>query len=162
MEANNALQEVMVAPSLSKANQTAIAEDMISQVVNGNVDPMKAYIQVKAIAEVCEQFLKSEEIVGLTLGAVTRSGKDLPAFNGAKVALANTTRYDYESTRDPEYISLVQQKNHISTKMKARELFLKSLESEIDVVDRESGAMITIFPPAKTQSKTLRVTFAKQ
>lgn len=162
MEANNALQQVMSAPSLSKATQATIAEDLVSQVKQGVIDPMQAFIQIKAIAEVCDQFLKNDEIVSMTIGAVARNEGNLPVFNGAKVSLANTTRYDYESSRDPEYINLIRQKEIIADKMKAREMFLKSLDTQIDVVNRESGELITILPPEKKQSKTLRVTFAKQ
>lgn len=162
MEANNALQQVMVAPSFSKATQATIANDLVSQVKSGNVDPMQAFIQIKAIAEICDQFLKDDEIVSLTMGAVARNENNLPVFNGAKVSLTNSTRYDYGSSRDPEYLELLRQKDIISDKMKAREMFLKALDTQIDIVDRESGELKTIFPPEKKQSKTLRVTFAKQ
>lgn len=162
MEANNALQQVIVAPSLSKATQSTIAQDLIAQVMTGMVDPMQAFIQIKAVAEVCEMFLKDADIISKTMGAVARSGENLPSFNGAKVALTNSTRYDYASSQDPEYIDLSRQKDEIATKMKAREMFLKSLDTQLDVLDRETGALTTIFPPEKKQSQTLRVTFAKQ
>ena len=61
MEANDALQEVIVAPSLSKATQSIIAENLAARVINGFVDPMQAFIQVKAISEICSQFLKTRK-----------------------------------------------------------------------------------------------------
>lgn len=54
---NNALQQVLVAPSLSKATQGMVANDLVAKVVNGEIDPMQAFIQIKAIAEVCDLFL---------------------------------------------------------------------------------------------------------
>lgn len=162
MEMNNALQEVIVAPSLSKATQSTIAEDLIAQVMTGMVDPMQAFIQIKAIAEVCEMFLKDAGIVEKTMDTVASYDGNLPALNGAKVTLTSTTRYDYASSRDPEYLELARQKEDVANKMKAREMFLKTLESEIDVLNRETGELATIFPPVKNQSKSLRVTFAKQ
>lgn len=162
MDTNNALQEVMAAPSLSKAAQSTIAQDLVSQVLGGTVDPMQAFIQIKAVAEVCDMFLKNDEIVSRTMGAVARCGKELPVFNGAKVALTTTTRYDYESSQDPEYLSLMRQKKAIDSKLKAREMFLKAIDDSVDFLDKETGEVRTVFAPAKTQSKSLRVTFAKQ
>ena len=118
---NNALQQVLVAPSLSKATQG-----------------MQAFIQIKAIAEVCDLFLKNENIVSATQSAVSRYGKDVPTFSGAKVTLASTSRYDYESSQDPEYHALLEQKEQISAKIKAREMFLKTIDDSIDVVDKET------------------------
>lgn len=162
MEAEKALQQVMVAPSLSKATQQNIAQDLVAKVVDGSVDPMQAFIQVKAVAEVCDMFLKNEDIVNRTMFSVTRCGNDLPQFNGAKVALTSSTRYDYETSQDPEYIALLTKKKDIETKLKAREMFLKALDDSVDIVDRETGEVRTILPPTKKQSQTLRVTFAKQ
>ena len=162
MEANDALQEVIVAPSLSKATQSIIAENLAVRVINGFVDPMQAFIQVKAISEICSQFLKNEEILNRTMGVVARCGNDIPIFNGAKVALTTTTRYDYESSRDPEYISLLRQKEALEAKLKAREMFLKAVDDSVDFIDKSTGEVRTIFAPAKKQSQTLRVTFAKQ
>ena len=65
MEPEKALQQVVVAPSLSKATQKAIAQDLVTKVTDGSVDSMQAFIQVKAVAEICEMFLKNEEIQNL-------------------------------------------------------------------------------------------------
>lgn len=162
MEANQALQQVIVAPSLSKATQATIAGELVARVKSGEVDPMQAFIQVKALAEVCEQFLKNEEIVEMTTDAIERCEDKLPVFNGAKVSITNTTRYDYESSNDPEYKSLLERKDNISSKLKARETFLKSLSDEMKVVDNTTGEVIILTPPMKKQSQSLRVTFAKQ
>lgn len=161
MEATLTTQQLAIPATYSKANQSSIADGLIAQVVNGSVDPMQAYIQVKAIAEVCEQFLKSDEIVSRTQGAVARNEGNLPSFDGAKVLLANTTRYDYATSQDPEYLDLSRQKDAIVAKMKAREMFLKTIDDTLDYVDRETGEVRTIFAPARKTTKTLRVTFAK-
>lgn len=98
MEAEKSLQQIVVSPSLSKTTQKTIAQDLVTKVIDGSVDSMQAFIQVKAVAEICEMFLKNEEIQNLTMTSVARCGKELPEFNGAKVALATSTRYDYETS----------------------------------------------------------------
>lgn len=161
MEENKALQNIISAPVLTKEAQANVATDLVAQVTNGNIDPLAAFVQMKAVGEVVEQFLKNADIVALTQAATAERGKDAQ-FGGAKVAIAYTTRYDYNSSGDNEYAELVRAKEEIDTKIKARQMFLKSITDSVDVVDRATGEMVTINAPVPTKSSTLRVTFAKQ
>ena len=81
---------------------------------------------------------------------------------GAKVGITFTTRYDYMSSNDAEYAELMRAKEDIDTKIKARQMFLKSVTDTMDVLDRTTGEVVTINAPIPTKSSTLRVTFAKQ
>lgn len=40
-------------------------------------------------------------------------------------------------------------------------MYLKAITDEQTIVDRETGAIVTITPPAKTVSQSLKVTFDK-
>lgn len=161
MEQATALQRLASASMLSKASQNLLANDLVSQVVNGQVDPIQAFVQIKAIADVADQFLKNTAIVELTQDAVVAHGKSAE-YNGAKVGITYTTRYDYSFSNDTEYNALVKAKEELDTKIKARQMFLKSVNTSMDIVDRESGEARTILAPMPTQSASLRVTFAKQ
>ena len=66
------------------------------------------------------------------------------------------------SSGDAEYAELMRAKEDIDTKIKARQMFLKSVTDTMDVVDRATGELVTINAPIPTKSSTLRVTFAKQ
>ena len=161
MEETTTLQKFISAPVLSKEAQANVAADLVAQVVNGNVDPITAFVQMKAVGEVAEQFLKNADIVALTQAAAAERGKDAQ-FGGAKVGITYTTRYDYISSGDAEYAQLMREKEDIDTKIKARQMFLKSVTDTMDVVDRATGELVTINAPVPTKSSTLRVTFAKQ
>lgn len=161
MEETTTLQKFISAPVLSKEAQANVAADLVAQVVNGNVDPITAFVQMKAIGEVAEQFLKNADIVALTQAAAVERGKDAQ-FCGAKVGITFTTRYDYMSSNDAEYAELMRAKEDIDTKIKARQMFLKSVTDTMDVLDRTTGEVVTINAPIPTKSSTLRVTFAKQ
>ena len=76
MEETTTLQKFISAPVLSKEAQANVAADLVAQVVNGNVDPITAFVQMKAIGEVAEQFLKNADIVALTQAAAVERGKD--------------------------------------------------------------------------------------
>lgn len=160
MESNNSLVAFVSSANLTKDAQASLAESLVAQVVNGAVDSITAYVQVKAIADVCAQFLKNPSVTNSVHSAVEVRGKDA-CYGGAKVAFSNLTKYDYESSGDPQYLSLLKQKENIANQLKAREMYLKAITDEQTIVDKETGQIITITPPNKEMSKSLRVTFDK-
>lgn len=161
MGSNNSLVAFVSAANLTKQAQGNLAENLVAQVRNGSIDAIAAYVQIKAIAEVCDQFMKDPYIGSAVQSAVDVRGKDA-AYAGAKVGVSNTTRYDYASSGDPQYLDLIKQKESVASQLKAREMFLKAITDQQDIVDRETGAVITIMPPQKTVSQSLRVTFDKE
>lgn len=160
MESNNSLVAFVSNASLTKEAQGNLAESLVAQVTDGKVDAVAAFVQIKAIAEVCEQFLKNQAVSEAVQSAVVVRGKDA-AFGGAKVGVSNSTRYDYASSGDPQYLDLIKRKESIASQLKAREMYLKAIMDEQTIVDRETGAIVTIVPPIKTVSQSLRVTFDK-
>ena len=160
MESNNSLVAFVSNASLTKEAQGNLAKSLVAQVTDGKVDAVAAFVQIKAIAEVCEQFLKNQAVSEAVQSAVVVRGKDA-TFGGAKVGVSNTTRYDYASSGDPQYLYLIKQKESIASQLKAREMYLKAITDEQTIVDRETGAIVTIAPPTKTVSQSLRVTFDK-
>lgn len=160
MESNNSLVAFVSSANLSKESQANLAESLVAQVTDGKVDAVAAFVQIKAIAEVCNQFMKNPAIGEAVQSAVLVRGKDA-AFGGAKVGVSSTTSYDYASSGDPQYLELIKQKDSIASKLKAREMFLKAITDDQTIVDNETGAIVTITPPAKTISQSLRITFDK-
>ena len=156
MESNNSLVAFVSNANLTKEAQGNLVENLVAQVTDGKADA----VQIKAIAEVCEQFLKNPAVGAAVQSAVLVRGKDA-AFGGAKVGISSTTRYDYASSGDTQYLDLIKQKESIASQLKAREMYLKAITDEQTIVDRETGAIVTITPPAKTVSQSLRVTFDK-
>lgn len=160
MESNNSLVAFVSNASLTKEAQGNLAESLVAQVTDGKVDAVAAFVQIKAIAEVCEQFLKNQAVSEAVQSAVVVRGNDA-AFGGAKVGVSNSTRYDYASSGDPQYLDFTKQKESIASQLKTREMYLKAITDEQTIVDRETGAVVTITPPTKTVSQSLRVTFDK-
>ncbi len=160
MESQNSLIAFVSSPNLTKEAQSSIAENLVAQVIRNEVDPIRAYVQIKAIAEVCAQVLKDTALISRVQAAADERGRNAE-FGSAKVGVSTTTRYDYASSGDPQYLSLIKQKESIDNKIKAREMYLKAITERQDMVDRNTGEVITILPPQRTVSPSLRVTFAK-
>lgn len=160
MESNNSLVAFVSSTNITKEAQSNLAESLVSQVLCGSVDVIEAVVKVKAIAEICEQFMKNSAIGNAVKSAVEVRGKDA-MYGGAKVAISNSTRYDYESSGDPQYIALIKQKESVASQLKAREMFLKAITDQQDIMNRETGEVVSILPPEKTVSQSFRVTFDK-
>lgn len=161
MSNTSALQAIAQSALISKAAQAATVDDLVAQVTGGQVDPIQAFVQMKAVCEIAGQFLKNPDIVSLTQGEAITRGKDA-SLGGAKIGVAYTTRYDYSMCGDAEYDALMREKENLDAKIKAREMFLKSIPEKVDVVDRETGELVSICAPLATKSSSIRVTFAKQ
>lgn len=63
MEQVTAMQKFIAAPVLSKEAQSNVAADLVAQVLNGQVDPVHAFVHMKAISEVVEIFLKHPDVI---------------------------------------------------------------------------------------------------
>lgn len=162
MEKANAIQEVAKIGSISKSAQKNFADQLIAQVINGEVDPIQAYAQIKGVFESLQLFLKDKTIIDATISACAKFGKETPVYGGAKLTITEAgIKYDYSVCEDLVWNDLNEQKIAVEQKMKARETFLKSINVSQTIVDEQTGAIIKVFPPAKTCSTVVKVNFTK-
>ena len=161
METNSvAMIESMNA--LTKTNQKAIADELIRRVVGGAVNPIQAFIQIKGIVECLTVFLKDKGVIETTANACRRFGDEKPQYNGAKMSVQEAgVRYDYSACGDTKWNELMEAKAAIDEQLKAREDFLKHLDGDQSIVDERTGELLTIHPPVRTASTSVKVTFAK-
>jgi nucleotidyltransferase/DNA polymerase involved in DNA repair len=68
-------------------------------------------------------------------------------------------KYDYSECNDIEYNMLNTKLEALKSTLKDRETFLKSIKQPLQMIDETSGEVYTIYPPKKTSSTTLKVTF---
>lgn len=54
MESNNSLVAFVSNANLTKEAQGNLVENLVAQVTDGKADAVTAFVQIKAIAEVCE------------------------------------------------------------------------------------------------------------
>lgn len=146
----------------TKETQKATAIAMAEKVTNGDVEPISTYTAAKAMSDCLAQFLKDEGVVSTTINAVEKYGRTGASCNGANLCIAEVgVKYDFSVCQDPEWDELSKQKAEIDAKMKAREKFLRSIPDKQIIVNDETGEMATVYPPAKTSSTSVKVTFSK-
>jgi hypothetical protein len=68
-------------------------------------------------------------------------------------------KYDYSNCNDLEYNTLNTQLEALKSTLKDRETFLKSIKHPLQMIDENSGEVYIIYPPKKSSTTTLKVTF---
>ena len=124
---------------LNKAEQTDLANRLISPVLDGDINPIETAVKAKSIIEALTKFLNDDRIKDCTMSEIEKYGKET-SWNGAKLAIKEVgVKYDYTDCSDPIYEDLLQQKQLLDKKIKDREVFLKSLSGRTTIVDDETG-----------------------
>lgn len=159
----NALVQIIggVIP-FTKENQKATAQTLVTKVVEGEADPIQVFSTVKAVVESLTIFLKDKSVVETTAAAVEKYGNTGALFNGANLCIAEVgVKYDFSVCEDPEWNELAAQRAELDAKIKARETFLRGIPREATIVNEDTGEITKIFPPAKSSSTSVKVTFAR-
>jgi hypothetical protein len=68
-------------------------------------------------------------------------------------------KYDYSNCNDPVYNEHFQNLENAKERLKERETFLKCIKEPMHFINEDTGEAITLYPPKKTSSTTLKVTF---
>lgn len=162
MSENVTVQIFGKAIPFTKENQKATAQTLVAKVADGDVDPIEAYTTIKAMVECLNVFLKDKNVMEATVSACEKHGRFGANYNGANICVAEVgVKYDFSVCQDPEWDELAKQKAEIEAKLKAREAFLRTIPGQQTIVSEETGAVVTVYPPAKSSSTSVKVTFAK-
>lgn len=137
------------------------AMDIIKSIEEGNINAVDTALQVKFMEDLIVAM--KEKLRGLVLDELEKyaKGEIIVRHNGNFTVKEAGTKYDYHNCKDPEYDQLTQQINELSEQRKDREKFLKTLQKPIDMIDKETGEIITINPAIKTSTTTYSITWNK-
>lgn len=165
MENQNVLQPIFGSEVvITKTKQKEVAEALVKKVLDGNVSPINAYVQIKGIADALTAAIKDESLIDSVINERMKWGKETPVFHGAIVAISEGgVKYDFAVCGDSVYNDLAAQKEELDKKIKERQKFLMGLPEEgVTAADPTTGEMCDIKRPTKTSSTVVRVTFPKE
>lgn len=148
--------------TLTKAEQTDLSALVAKQIVEY---PADGYIKAKQIIETLEQAIKNPEVVKAVRNEAELYAKEggLKLYGHRIEPIEAGTKYNYSECNDPVYLRLLEKKALIEAEVKAREKFLQAVPYKgMSINDQETGESdITIYPPIKTSTSTVKLTFAK-
>ena len=114
----------------TKADIEPFVNNLIGTIISGEIDPLKAEIELKLIADAIATVRKDVRVKQYVMDEAEKyNGQD---FNGANIKLTIRNTPDYSN--DNEWATL-------KAKMKAREAFLKSTNG----VDPDTGEQVVIY-----------------
>lgn len=156
METMTPMGAMMLLPS-TKEQVQLFAEGIISEVMEGNANPLNVHLQITAIERAVE--IIKERIRDSVVTEATKHGKTFELM-GTKVTVKEAgVKYDYESCGDPTWERLDVDAKKAIQQRKDREAFLIGIKDHETIVDEQTGEIITVNAPVKTSTTTVSVTF---
>lgn len=148
----------------TKQEQTELACMFVQKVIDGDVNPIDAVIQMKSLSETISTFLKDSDVREAVLNEVGKYGKgEIPSFHGALIQVKETgVKYDFTGCGDPVWERLNEEKNDIDMRLKERESFLRTIKEQKTDIDEETGEIITLYAPSKSSTTSYSITFKKR
>lgn len=132
------------------------ANKLISEIENGQVNPLELIIIQKSFEKMFDKV--KETLTKAMVDEAEKYGKKFE-FKGAKIELVEAgVKYDYSSCGDTQYTRVNEQILQLSEVKKQREAFIKSLKEPMQVLDEETSELVTVYPPKKSSTTTLKVT----
>lgn len=124
---------------------------------DGQIIPSELLRFQKAMERVFEKIKPT--LISATIDEVSQYEKDT-IIKGTEFSIMEAgTKYDYSGCNDTELNDLYFNADLLKETIKERETFLKSLKGQLQLVDEETGDVHTIYPPKKTSTTTVKVTF---
>ena len=154
------------------ADKDYIASRIIESIESGESDPLKVLAGLKAMESLVStltdkspktnrhadkaKFLNDQAMAN----AGHYSGKTFPAFGATFTKTEVGTKYDWSVCNDPKMSELMESANDAAAALKKRQEFLKMVDAKgLNVLDAETGETYTVYPPAKSSTSTLSVSF---
>lgn len=146
----------------SKTEQKTMAEALVEQAKNGEVNLLKVHAAFENLKGVMDSYLKNPDIKRLEIEEVQKYENDVANAYGAKFEIAQVgVKYDYTLCGHKEYNRIQQQIAELQVKAKQMEEIMKLNKEMWVYTDTETGEQYEVYPPEKTGSMSVKVTIGK-
>lgn len=142
----------------TKEQRAEFTHQLIERLNNGELDPLKTHLQVKALEDMLETLKASKDYKDAVLNAAVQNGKEFEymcaKFNIREVGV----KYDYTKCESPAYEEIMLDYNDASKRKKDMEDFLKKVpHSGLDIINGVTGEVTRVYPPAKSSTTSVAV-----
>lgn len=135
-----------------------LADQAISAVVDGHVDPIIAWCNIRRLKSAIELFEKDPQVMDITLRELSKYGQRQRFGDCMLEEVETGVRYDFSMCGDSKLSDLYAVRDANAADIKAREAMLKNLPLS-GMADPETGEMV--YPPARSAKTTIKTTFKK-
>ena len=141
----------------TKKQIEVFASQLENGLINGQIVASDLLRFQKAMEKVFEKIKPT--LIENALNEISQYEKN-SVIKGSEFSIVEAgVKYDYSDCNDLEYKALEFTMEKAKGAVKQRESFLKTLKEPLEVIDETSGECYTIYPPKKSSTTTLKVTF---
>ena len=141
------------------ASVAVLANTAISAVIEGEIDPITAHINISKMENAIKAFKANDQVRDITLRELSKYGKKQTFGDCTLEEVEAGVKYDYSACGDSELAEMYKMRLLLDESIKQREAFLKTIPIA-GIVIPETGELV--YPPAKTSKTTIKTTFKKQ
>lgn len=142
---------------LNKEQRSELVQTTIERIANGELSPLKAHLQVKAMEDIIDQITKDKTYKDMLLDEAAKYGKSFEFGNGKFSTKETGVRYAYDQCNDPVLAELYEQNDKLLEQIKLRQKFLQTVPTEgMDI--RVGDELVTVYPPSKSSTTSVTVT----
>jgi hypothetical protein len=151
----------------TKEQRQTFCADIVERLIEGETDPLKVHLQIKAMEEVIKSLTDSSEKTNknfalamtyknLLLAAAEKHGKKFQLHNAEFSIKEVGTVYNWINCADPELAEMLAKQDELKEKIKAKQEFLKTVPvSGLDILIGDE--LVKVYPPAKTSTTSVAV-----
>lgn len=156
----------------NKEQRRSFITNLIEDLDNGKVDPLKIHYQVKCIEKIIDELTNTDEkknkdgfgiakrYKALVLDAAEKFGSKEFEFCNSKIKIGEVgSKYDYSQCGDVELADWNIKAAEIKAKIDARQKLLQSVPQKgMMITNEETGETFNVFPPSKSSTTSVIVT----
>ncbi|HEV3223895.1 MAG TPA: hypothetical protein VGZ90_13495 [Puia sp.] len=149
-----------------KEERIRFAHDILRQIEEGVVDPLKIHLQLKSTEQMIGMLNDADKYPdtaikykAAVLAAAEKYGKKFTLHNSEFQIKEAGVKYDYSKCGDDRLTKLMADYKELGDVIKKQQEFLKTVDqSGIGVLDPETGELATLYPPSKSSTTIVQVT----
>jgi hypothetical protein len=144
----------------TKEARAEFVDQIIEQVQDGKLDPIKVHLQLKCAEDIIKQITGNDCFKKNLMDDCDKQGGKSFMYQNAKFERKEVgVKYDYSQCNDAKLAELEAELAQITESVKARQALLKNApQSGLIVTDPESGETYTVYPPSKSSTTSIAVT----
>jgi len=140
--------------SLNKKDINSFIERVVTEVKEGNRNPLETLVKLKAITKVADGI--TNNIMEDTISEALKYEKNEKAY-GAKIDVREAgVKYDYSQSQT--WRELIEERNALDERIKAIEFAYRNATPDTPYIDTITGEVFTI-PPTKHSKTVVAVSF---
>lgn len=140
------------------ATPAVLAQSAINAVVEGEIDPIVAHINISKMEAAIKTFKADDRVRDITLRELSKYGKKQSFGDCTLEEVEAGVKYDYSTCNDSVMEELMRMRQAIDADIKEREAFLKAIPQS-GMVNPDTGEII--YRPAKSSKTIIKTTFKK-